>query len=252
MTPEDIPPEVFSGKPHRPSMGLRKLDMATWLDPDPTDPQLALRRELLKKQRTDVFAALPSSDDACRTVADAMARWVGTDLPGVDHPLVEAAQLVRDDMCVMGVRDGQWQLIAAVVCFPSRWRLADKMGRDVVTIHDPVPDYRSQLAAPTVKAFDSIAAHGPRWRVNATLLDDPALFQPVAAHARRRHLPGMDSYLRVERQCLVPVHDLIAFSIRTTVVPVSDLDPPQAQAVLASARSAPPEIAEYRGWVAPR
>ncbi len=103
-----------------------------------------------------------------------------------------------------------------------------------------------------MKAFDSIAAHGPRWRVNATLLDDPALFQPVAAHARRRHLPGMDSYLRVERQCLVPVHDLIAFSIRTTVVPVSDLDPSQAQAVLASARSAPPEIAEYRGWVAPR
>ncbi len=251
MTPEDIPPEVFSGKPHKPSMGLRKLDMRTWLDPDPTDPQLALRRELLTTQRGDVFAALPGSDDACRTVADNVARWVGTELPGVDHPLVEAAQLVRDDVCVMGLRDGQWQLIAAVVCFPSRWRLADKMGRDVVTIHDPVPDYRNQLAAPTVKAFDSIAAHGPRWRVNATLLDDPALFQPIAAQGRREHRPGMDSYLRVERQCLVPVHDLIVFSIRTTVVPVSDLSASQAQAVLDSARSAPREVAEYRGWAAP-
>ena len=75
--------------------------MGTWLDPDPTDPQLALRR-VAEKQRTDVFAALPSSDERVSDGGDAMARWVGTDLPGVDHPLVEAAQLVRDDMCVMG------------------------------------------------------------------------------------------------------------------------------------------------------
>lgn len=247
MTPDDIPEVVFSGKPHRLTMGLRPLDMDTWLDPDPRDPQMELRRELLSTRRDEVFGARPGSDPACRQVAAAVAERVGAELPGRDHPLVEAARLVRDDLCVLTHGDPAWVLAAGVVCFPSRWRLADKLGRDVLAIHDPVPRYRQQLGGPTSAVFDTITERSPRWRVNWTILDDPVLFQPVAPSART-HRPGRDSYLRVERQCLVRVGSAVVFTIRTTVRRIADLAETQAMAVLDAADTTPDDLAAYRGW----
>ncbi len=250
MTPDDIPPEVFSGKPHKVSMGLRPLDMSTWLDPDPDDPQRGERRRLIEQRRDEVFAALPGSDDACAAVAREVSRWVGVPLVGQDHPLIEAALLVRDDLCVIARRDDRWSLVAGVVCFPSRWRLSEKLGKDVVTIHDPVPGYRARLEAPTVKAFSAVSGHAARWRINATIVDDPELFQPASPEGRTHH-PGPDSYLRVERQCLVPVADVIVFSIRTTVRAVAELSPAEAEAVIAAARNTPDDLSAYRGWATP-
>lgn len=238
-----IPDEVFS-KPHRLTMGLRSLDLATWLDADPTHPQRIARAQLLAEHRSAVYQVMPEGRDAARDVARAVATHVGQDLPGDDEPLVEAAQLVRDDICVLARRDGSWRLVAAVVCFPSRWRLADKMGRDVMAIHDPVPGYRQNLEAPTRKVFDGLT---PRWRLNWTLLDDPELFQPTAPGGG--HRPGRDSYLRVERQCLVPVGEVVTFTIRTDVVAIADLPPERAEAVLTAAAAASPELAAYRGWM---
>lgn len=247
MTPEDIPAEVFSGKPHRLSMGLRPLDLTTWLDSDAHDPQMSRRRELLVRNRSEVVAHLPGSEEASSRVARAVADWVGVVLPGAEPPLVEAAMLVRDDLCVLAPMGDTWRLVAAVVCFPSRWRLADKLGQDVLAIHDPVPRYRSELGAATNKVFGTISAGAARWRVNWTLLNDPELFQPVAP-AGPRHRPGTDSYLRVERQCLVPVDDVIAFTIRTTVRGVRELTGEQARAVMSSAEQTPDDLAAYRGW----
>jgi hypothetical protein len=247
VTPEDVPEVVFSGKPHRLTMGLRPLDMDTWLDPDPQDRQMGLRRELLATRRDEVFGAQPGSESACRRVAAAVADRVGDTLPGRDHPLVEAAGMVRDDLCVLTRTDLGWVLAAGVVCFPSRWRLADKLGRDVLAIHDPVPRYRQQLGRPTSAVFDTITERSPRWRVNWTILDDPALFQPVAPSART-HRPGPDSYLRVERQCLVRVGPTVVFSIRTTVRRIADLAETQARAVLDAAATTPDDLAAYRGW----
>ena len=246
MKPEDLPDEVFSGKAHRLTMGLRPLDMSTWLDPDPSDPQLMLKRELLRDRRHEVFAILPDADAECAAVADAVAAWVGQDLAGRDHPLIEAAALVRDDLCVMAQREGQWILVAGVLCFPSRWSLAEKLGKDVLAIHDPVPRYRETLSAPTAKAMD-VAAFKPRWRVNWTLLDDPELFAPAAPQGSA-HRVGLDSYLRVERQCLVPVDSTVVFSIRTTVVRVGDLERGRAGAILTAAAATPDDLAGYRGW----
>ncbi len=126
-------------------------------------------------------------------------------------------------------------------------RLADKLGRDVTSIHDPVPRYRETLGAATDSAMSAIGRMRPRWRVNWTLLDDPALFQPTAPTGRT-HRPGLESFLRVERQCLVPIADVIVFSIRTSVLPVAELDESKASALLASVAGSPDDLAAYRGW----
>lgn len=238
-----IPDEVFSGRPHRLTMGLRSLDLDSWLDPDPHHPQRAQRATLLTQRRSDVYAVLPEGREPARLVAQRVAEQLGLVLPQSQDPLVDAALLVRDDLCVLARTEGTWRLVAAVVCFPSRWRLADKLGRDVLAIHDPVPGYRSGLGAPTTKVFDALT---PRWRLNWTLLDDPALFQPAAPAGG--HQPGPDSYLRVERQCLVPVGDVVAFTIRTDVVALADLPNDRAKAVLEAASTTPADLAAYRGW----
>lgn len=241
-----VPEGVLTGKPHRLTMGLRALDLATWLDADPTHPQRRERERLLLDHRDDVVAVLPQGRDAAAAVAERVAQHVGAVLPGRDEPLVEAARLVRDDLCVVQRADGHWSLVAAVVCFPSRWNLADKVGKDVLAIHDPVPGYRSALGRPTLTVFESLT---PRWRLNWTLLDDPALFQPRAPSAR--HRPGFESYLRVERQCLVPVGEAVAFTIRTDVIAVAELPTEQAQALMEAAAGSPADLADYRGWERP-
>lgn len=240
---QDIPDSVFSGQSHRMSMGLRPLDMSTWLDARPGHPQIAEKARLLASHRSEVFAQTPDGGAAAATAAGAVSAWVGRPLPGRDHPLVEAASMVRDDLCVLAPVDDQWRMVSAVVCFPSRWRLSDKIGRDVLAIHDPVPRYRQELGAATTKVFASL--RGPRWRVNWTILDDPVLFQPKAQGPVTEK-----SYLRVERQCLVPVEQTIVFSIRTTVVPVAQLPKDKADALFQSVRATPEDLAAYRGWPA--
>ena len=117
----------------------------------------------------------------------------------------------------------------------------------MTSIHDPVPRYRETLGAATDSAMSAIGRMRPRWRVNWTLLDDPALFQPTAPTGRT-HRPGLESFLRVERQCLVPIADVIVFSIRTSVLPVAELDESKASALLASVAGSPDDLAAYRGW----
>lgn len=247
MTGDDVPEEIFSGDAHRLTIGLRPLDMQTWLDPDPDDPQMPMRRDLLGSRRSEVFGATAGSESARAEVARAVADHVQAELPGRDDPLVEAALLVRDDLCVLEQREGRWLLTAGVVCFPSRWRLSEKLGQDVTTIHDPVPTYRATLGQATDAAITAVGRMRPRWRVNWTLLDDPALFQP-SAPSGPSHRPGRESFLRVERQCLAPVGTAIVFTIRTTVLPVAGLDDDRAAAILASAAATPDELARYKGW----
>lgn len=225
-------------------MGLRPLDESTWLDPDPTHPQLAQRRDLLLHRRVEVHQQVPGAEQAVAGVTKAISQWLGRELPGQDNSLVEAAGLVRDDVCVLARDEHTWRLVAAVVCFPSRWRLEDKIGGDVVSIHDPVPQYRARLGAATGKAFDTAKS---RWRVNWTLLDDPELFQPNSPTTGVGP-PHEGWFLRVERQCLVPVPDAFAFTIRTDVIALHDLDSDQRAAVLASAAATSDEMADYRGW----
>lgn len=238
--------EVLDGaSAQRPTMGLRPLDMSTWLDAAPGHDQRHLKCELLADRRDEVYAALPGAQAASRQVALAVAESCGVSLPGVDEPLVEAARMVRDDICVLMRQGTRWHLVAAVVCFPSRWRLSDKIGRDVVSIHDPVPGYREGLGRPTQKVFESLR---PRWRVNWTLLDDPSLFQPQPP-AGLAGPPDDTWYLRVERQCLVPVDEFAAFTIRTDVTALRDMDPQRREGLLRSAAEAPADLAAYRGWL---
>ncbi len=145
---------------------------------------------------------------------------------------------------------------AAVLCFPSRWRLMDKLGKPLSAVHAPVPLYGDRLAAPVDRFMRHVKPGHVASRLNWSLLDDPALFQPggkwrveggsgiTATNAGER------IYLRVERQTLrrLPISGAVLFGIRVHVYPLDRvIDSANRAATLAEAvRALPVEIQHYK------
>ena len=244
----------------RMAMGLRPLEMARWLEIDARrDEELALKSRLLREVPETVVATQPAGDAPSAELYGEVLAWLDAygapsrDVaPGVqDHPVVAAARLVQEDLCVL-VRDDLWRLRAACVCFPSRWSLATKIGRGLDEIHAPVPGYRETLASATTGLFDRLSVDRPFWRLNWTVLDDPSLFQPEPA----REATGEDVtqwHFRVERQTIRRLRrtGAIVFTIRSYVSPVAELagQPEFLAHLCASIEGAPPATQSYKGWV---
>lgn len=160
-------------------MGTRALGHRPWLVRDErASDELALRRALLDERREAVVAV---SGDAWRGPAEEVRSLVAAagfvPDPGADDPLVAAARVIQEDLCLLQRRDGRWHLDAAVVCFPSRWRLADKIGRPLVDVHAPVDGYRAHLDQRMEIFFDRLGAR-PVLRRNWFVHPDGALHQP--------------------------------------------------------------------------
>ena len=176
--------------------------------------------------------------------------------PAGMHPVDAAGRLVQEDLCVMEHGDGGWTLTAASVCFPSRWTLATKIGRDLAAIHAPVPRYAEALSRPSEAMFNRLRIERPVWRLNWTLIDGPELHQPDPAGRRpSRPLtdPAHELWFRVERQTLRRLTDrpAITFTIRTYVTSLADLlvdHPETAGALETTLRTVPEDTIAYKGW----
>ena len=235
-------------------MGLRPLDPAIWFEADQSGAaELNEKRRLVDERRSEVVGLLDSCRPAAEELHGMVVEYLGhSTSAAVDHPLVEASLLVPDDLCLMERFDGEWRLSGAVVAFPSRWYLAEKIGRTLDVIHNVVPGYANQLASPVNAFFDRMTPERSVWRLNWSLVDSPDLFLPPS---HRRPLDDVaEWFFRVERQTLrvLPKSGAIVFTIRTYVQSLGQLlarDPEHGSALLLALDTAPPETLEYKGWV---
>jgi dimethylamine monooxygenase subunit A len=270
----------FDGSPHKISIGVRRLDLDDWVDLDVRSERVGAKLELLSSLHDEVMLALPGSEEGGAEVLDLMVdhlagrglvRREGDRLVDVErdaivdaaglHPLDAAARLVGEDLCLMEQRPDRgpgYTLTAGSVCFPSRWRLASKVGASLRAIHDPVPGYAS-IAEATDRYFEAITVERPVHRVNWTLIDDPTLFQPEPsrrdpAHASREVYddPADQVFLRIERQTLrrLPRTGGVLFTIGTDVRPLSALSGPQRADLVGSLAGVDPLTVRYKGWAA--
>jgi hypothetical protein len=269
-----------AAKPWRLAMGLRPLDLSRWLEVDGhRSEELDLKGDLLAAAHAQVFAAHPGSEAASDELLGMIVANLDRYHPGLVtdvgggryreestgrlaggsgmHPLEVASRLVQEDLCIMIRSPSDWVLGAASVCFPSRWSLAQKMGRDLAAIHAPVPGYESSLASPTAAFFDRLQEDRPVWRLNWTLVTDPALHQPGGGRRRAPGQPpadpGRQVWFRVERQTLRRMRHspAVCFTIRTYVTALEELvttHPEAAPALRAALAEVPPDVDDYKGW----
>lgn len=196
---------ALGGDTHRITLGLRPLDTREWIEDGPDlDAQLHEKRRLLD-ERSDLVAALPDNRDAQREVLSLLSEHLPQRFPEryrreqIHHgehlridatgesialrsddptPIAAAARLVPEDLCLMRASPEGYRLVAAALCFPTRWRLADKLGQPMLAIHTPVPGYAAAIGAASDGVMAALDAARPVWRANWSLLDSPALYQP--------------------------------------------------------------------------
>jgi hypothetical protein len=238
------------------AIGLKPLDDPTrWLAPDDRlIANLAEKDALIASRPADVFAARA---DTIGAQAEALA-LLGGHLPaafpqtyrrtahaiGIGErsvpvapdadpaPLLTASRLVADDLVLMRRHDDGWRLVAASLCFPSYWRLAEKFDRPLASIHAPVPGFSAgtRKAALIERMFDNLRPGVIVARSNWSLHDNGGLFRPqphphdlLPAEASVDDLAAM--FLRCEDQTLrkLPESGDILFTIRVATDPLAGI-----------------------------
>lgn len=262
------------------SMGLKALNAKDWIEIDEHfAEELALKDKLLKKQYSDVFASLPESQPSQKEVLDLLLnhlleqfpqyyRQQGTTIENITTgqvwdvadfeaaPLDLAGRLVQEDLLLMQPSPEGYRLVAASLCFPSRWRLREKLGRPLTQIHSPVPEYQDKLERPVDNFFDRLKVNHPAWRLNWSILDSPELFLPQAREKQDLDTTldaknaGEKLWIRVERQTLrrLRVSSDILFTVRTYVHPLNVLedDPAIARNLAEAVKQIPPDMQRYK------
>jgi len=233
--------DLHAGPPQA-AMGTRALDDSRWfLVDDEWSAQRAAAARLVTEHRTDVLAGA-STSVAAEVLDDAIVAWLGVDDVAEPDALARARLRVADDLCLLTPSDDGWLLAAGCVCFPSYWRLAEKVGRPMALVHEPVPGYPGPFAARVDGFLGRLRAGQGVWRRNWSIHRTDALFAPVYEHVPMP--PVAHRWLRSEYQTLrrLPGVDAVVFTIRTQQVPVGVLgERPDVCASLAAA---------LRGWSA--
>ncbi|WPZ33837.1 DUF3445 domain-containing protein [Thalassobaculum sp. OXR-137] len=262
------------------TLGIKEVAPADWLDIDRFySDHMAEKERLLAGSHGEVFAGLPGSEEAQQECLEAVLEALAAFHPGrvfaddrqvrtawdggrlnradfADRPLDLAGRLVQEDLCLMQPGEDGHRLIAASLCFPARWRLADKIGRPMSAIHDPVPGFNDKLNRPVERFFSGVAADQVYMRLNWSVLDDPALFQPTG-HGRKGIDPTITPqtvaarlHIRIERQTFrrLPNSGVLVFGIKTLVDPIGAIAdrPDLAAAMLGSLRTMPADMRGYK------
>lgn len=245
-------------------MGTRSLGSRPWLVVDERRrSELAMKAELLATRHDEVFAALPNTEAPARTVlalvSSEVAGLPATEGPPVigptgehRHPLDDAGRLVQEDLCLLRREPSGWLLVAASLCFPSRWRLAAKLGLTLGPVHGPVAGYDNELAARVDRLLDRLDERIV-WRRNWFIHPDGSLFQPdrpssdpVAPAASCL----WELYLRSERQTLRRIgadHVLFTIRIQQDQLRAFVATPERRSALARFVAEADPDLASHRG-----
>ncbi|MCV2889546.1 heme-dependent oxidative N-demethylase family protein [Ruegeria aquimaris] len=223
----------------RPLPGIQPLDMADWLRRDEAFNGQMARRDVLIATKAETVLALseearPAAEELLDTVLTAAYPTAGDRIQRPDGVTVEVdrrqpmrtlGRLVQEDFCILQKQGDEHVLTAAVLCFPASWTLAEKFGRPLISIHEPVASYDTDVARRVQRLFDGVQVGRPLWRFNALWYADAELHQPRSIHNRRRvPVPEDAGFLRSEKQSILrlPQSQAVVFSIHTYVIARAD------------------------------
>lgn len=191
---------------------------------------LAEKQRLAETRFREIFLAEPETEAAQNEVLVLISTELQTTVPEASEPpLWTAAQLVAEDLIIMQRDADTWRLTAGALCFPSAWRLSEKIGKPLDALHAPVPGFAAGTRNAEIMArmFDALRPEAPILRGNWSLYGDDVLFHPDEADpdVPRFGPEGDRVFLRGERQTLskLPQTGAILFTIRIFVTPLETL-----------------------------
>jgi hypothetical protein len=226
----ELPPELHA-EVRLPGMSPCAVD--DWLRVDDAYAgQMAYRAELLAHKRAGVLwmeeAARPAAGELLQKALGLLPS-LGFEQAGnvvlcpdgrkvtIDpaEPLLTLGHLVQEDLCILQLRGGVHVLTGAVLCFPASWSLADKVGKPLIAIHEPVEEYDANIARRVERMFNGVKVSKPLQRHNYLTYASSDLHQP-----KRKCDKGPKPFVRSERQCVLrlPRTDAVVFSIHTWLV----------------------------------
>jgi hypothetical protein len=132
------------------------------------------------------------------------------------------------------------------VCFPSHWRLRDKIGRPIAEVHARVPGYADELASKVDSFLRRLTTGTVVGRRNFTIHERGDLFAPDPPPASG--VPPAHQWLRSERQTLsrLPRSGSVLFTIRTDQVQLRDLGADARRRLAARLTAEPAPLIAYR------
>lgn len=234
------------------TVGLEPLDLREWIEPDEfLAKHLDEKERLIADPEALVFAAEADTEAAQREVADLLVAHLPAQFPNIyelhsDHtfsvkntgkcvdlsacseaPLLAISRLVQEDLVLMRKGYDGYRLVAASLCFPSSWSLAEKFGGSMSAIHEGVPDFNGhRMGLMVQRIFDRLEVDKPVWRLNWSLYTDAELHHPVSGLCDevlcKPDLAFEQLHVRVEKQTLrrLPDSGDILFTIRVHHDPV--------------------------------
>ncbi|MEL7527918.1 MAG: DUF3445 domain-containing protein [Pseudomonadota bacterium] len=232
------------------TVGLKPIGEEVWLEPDRfLDAHLAEKDRLFSQDLSAVFRAEDDTLDVQREVLDlvtgnlkrfhgqthsietgvATIRQTGRRITLADEPaLLTASKLVQEDLVIMRSGPDGYRLVAASVCFPSSWRLSEKIGRSMSGIHEGVPDFNgARMGQVVARLFENLTTDQLVCRFNWSIYPDANLHHPmpegIPFTVTDETLARL--FLRVERQTLrrLAASGDILFTIRIHHDPLAKL-----------------------------
>lgn len=215
---ETLLPDARVSGPLR--MGLVRLAESEWLQPKP---------DLVPRA-----AAFDAHGDAVQVRPEARAAEAElAAMLGIEGGLEQVARAHWEDFCLLtqDAPGAKFRLTGAAVAFPTDWHLAEKMGRPMLTVHQPIDDYAEQLADGVDRFLEGLRAPHVFGRTNAFVVPGEALrYLPTDRPAARfAHVnagnAGDTLFVRCERETLrrLPRSQAIVFTIGVHVASLGSL-----------------------------
>ncbi|CAN9411110.1 unnamed protein product [Alternaria sp. RS040] len=184
-----------------------------------------------------------------------------------EDPMEMCARMIQDDLAIMVEKeDGQYYLLAGAILLAGFWRLEDKFGMPLSTIHTSgdVPGFKDKLEKPMSNFFRRIQPQSPVLRNNYFIqVDDKLAWSESIGSEDAKEDGGIGwftaeknkavdhHWFRSERQSLrrLPKSGGVVFTIRTYFHPITDIaQEPYVPGRLASAiRSWGEDVSRYKG-----
>lgn len=252
------------GPKYNVTMGLRSINPIEWIELDNNFPRFHADKAVRLRERSDKCVKThPDAFPAAIELLEELSNYLPARYPslykrtatGIDNlwsgesfnieerplredPMAICARLVQDDLALMFEQpDGQYRLLAGAILLAGFWRLSDKFGMTLSSIHTSgeVPHFREKLESGMMKFFQRLKSETFYARNNYFIqVDDCLPWSPsigneddpvVSWGTAEKNKVINHHWFRSERQTLrrLPKTGAICFTIRTYFHTVTDI-----------------------------